>query len=385
MRRPWILPAIIFSQFTGTSLWFAGNAVIGDLQLAMGLDAGMVGWITSSVQLGFISGALCFAWFSLADRYSPRLIFLFCSLFGAAANLSIFLAEGAISLIILRFVTGFFLAGIYPVGMKAAAAWYDRGLGRAIGYLVGALVLGTAFPHLVKSLGHSLPWQVVMSVISILAALGGVLLYLLVPDGPHLPKAMKFNPRSLVHMFGSPKFRAASFGYFGHMWELYAFWAFTPFFIRSYAENRGLENLDVSMWSFAIIAIGFLGCAVGGLLSGKWGSARVAQIQLAASGCSCLISPLFFEAPPLLFFGALLVWGITVIGDSPQFSALTAQTAPRDVVGSALTIVTCIGFAITIFSIQLLDLFSKNMDARYLFLVLLAGPLFGLRAMKRLL
>ena len=379
-----ILPIIVFSQFTGTSLWFAGNAVLSDLQQQWQLPSGALGHLTSAVQFGFIVGTLAFAFTALSDKISPRLLFLVCSLLGALANLLIFTASGMISLVVLRFVTGFFLAGIYPIGMKIATGWYAKGLGRAIGFLVGALVLGTAFPHLIKSLGGSLPWQGVILIVSGVATLGGLLMYAGVPDGPHLPqKPAVFDPRALPDLFKSKDFRAASFGYFGHMWELYAFWAFLPFALTSW--NRLHEgSLNVSLWAFILIAVGFLGCAVGGILSQTKGSAKVAFVQLSISGCCCLLSPLLLNAPVGVFLGFLMIWGITVIGDSPQFSALSAQTAPRERVGSALTIVNCIGFTITIFSIQLLDLISRELPPQWLFLFLAPGPVFGLLSVRRL-
>ena len=373
-----ILPVIIFSQFTGTSLWFAGNAVLGDLQQQWQLGKAALGYMTSSVQLGFICGTLVFAFFTISDRFSPRIVFFLCSVLGALANLGIYFAsDGLLALLILRFFTGFFLAGIYPVGMKIAASWYRRGLGQALGYLVGALVVGTAFPHLLKSTSQSLPWQQVIMTISVLAALGGLFMLLLVPDGPEAVMGTKFNSKALAIIFRSKDLRCASFGYFGHMWELYALWAFFPILIKAYIEATG-SSLNVSFWSFAVIAAGCLGCVGGGHLSVRFGSPSVAFIQLLVSGICCLLSPFIFHAPPAFFLGFILIWGITVVGDSPQFSALTAQTAPKDLVGSALTIVTCIGFSITIFSIQFINYLLNFITPEYIFLFLIPGPLIGL-------
>ena len=380
-RPAHILPVIVTSQFAGTSLWFAGNAVLGDLQREWGLAAAALGYVTSAVQLGFICGTLVFAFLAIADRYSPRLVFLLCALAGATANLGVLAADGGLApLLICRFATGFFLAGIYPVGMKIAAGWYRTGLGNALGFLVGALVLGTAFPHLLKALGQSWPWPTVLISVSLLAAAGGVLMYWLVPDGPHLAKGAPFNPRALAAVFASRGFRASAFGYFGHMWELYAFWAFVPVVLVARAPE-----FNVPLWSFIIIAVGAFGCVGGGLASLRAGSARVAHAQLAASGVCCLMSPLLLLAPPAIVLAFLIFWGIAVVGDSPQFSALNAANAPRESVGSALTIANCIGFAITIGSIQLLNAAAGTLPVEYLFLLLAPGPVLGLLALRPLL
>jgi MFS family permease len=373
---------IVLSQFAGGSIWFAGNAVLGDLQLALGLPEAALGYITSAVQLGFIAGTLAFAFFAVADIASPRLVFFACSLIGAAANAASYaLAEGLASLLALRFATGFFLAGIYPVGMKIAAGWYQSGLGNALGFLVGALVLATAFPHLLKGLGQALPAQQVMLGVSALAVAGGFAMLALVPDGPYLAKGARFDPRALASVFREPRFRASAFGYFGHMWELYAFWAFVPLVLAAH----GRAGAAVSLWTFAVIAAGGLGCVAGGLLSLRRGSAPVAFAQLAASGACCLASPLLFHAPAPLFLPFLLFWGIVVAGDSPQFSALNAANAPRELVGSALTIANCIGFAITIPAIELLNATAGALGAQWLFVLLAPGPILGLAALLPLL
>ena len=382
----WILPVIIVSQFAGTSLWFAGNAVLPDLQAAGNIPPGSLGYVTSAVQLGFICGTLMFAFLSLADRFSPRILFFCCALLGAAANLMVYLTPvGLGSLLLFRFITGLFLAGIYPVGMKIAAGWYQQGLGNALGLLVGALVLGTAFPHLLKAMGPVASWQQVIVATSLASALGGLLMLTLVPDGPHHARSSGFDSRALVSVFEARAFRAASFGYFGHMWELYTFWAFVPFFLQAYATSHAVAGLDIPLWSFAVIGAGFIGCAGGGLLSRRAGSAPVAFAQLTTSGLCCLFSPLAFIAPLPVFLAFLLLWGVAVVGDSPQFSALTARTAPKHLVGSALTIVNCIGFSITIASIQATNYLSQLVGARYIFLLLLIGPLLGLAALRPLL
>jgi len=377
-RSSWILPVIIVSQFTGTSLWFASNAVLGDLRQAWGLGDAALSYMTSSVQLGFISGTLIFAFLTISDRFSPRIVFFICSLLGSLSNLGIYLAaDGLISLLWFRFITGFFLAGIYPVGMKIAAGWYRQGLGRALGYLVGALVVGTAFPHLLKSTGQSVPWDNVILIISGISMVGGMLMLLLVPDGPYLAKGTRFNPRAFIIIFQSKDLRSVSFGYFGHMWELYTLWAFLPVLISAYAAESG-QPMNVPFWSFCVIAAGCLGCVIGGHLSLKLGSPAVAFFQLSVSGICCLLSPIVFHAPLEIFVGFLVLWGIMVVGDSPQFSALTAQTAPGELVGSALTIVTSIGFFITILSIQFTNFLINFLDPQYIFLFLVPGPIFGL-------
>jgi len=374
----------VLSQFAGTSLWFVGNAVLGDLQRQWELASGALGHMTSAVQLGFIVGTLTFAFFSISDRYSPRRVFFLCSLLGAAANLAIYwLPHDLAALLASRLLTGLFLAGIYPVGMKIAASWYQRDLGNAIGWLVGALVVGTAFPHVLRALGRTLPWESVTWAVSGIAVLGGVLVLLLVPDGPYLARRTKFDARALAVIFRSPSFRASAFGYFGHMWELYAFWAFVPVVL---AAHPGVaQTHDISLWAFWTIAAGSIGCVAGGLLSMRAGSARVAYAQLLASGLCCAASPLLFHVPAPLFLAFMVFWGVVVVGDSPQFSALNARNAPKELVGSALTIANCIGFAVTILSIQLLNTLAALMDTAYLYLPLVVGPLFGLTAMKRLL
>lgn len=379
-----ILPVITASQLAGTSVWFAANAVMPDLIRRGGLPPEALGNITTAVQLGFIAGTLVFAFLAIADRFSPRRIFLVCSLLAALANGGAYVTGANFwPLLVLRFATGFFLAGIYPVGMKIAAGWYDKGLGRALGFLVGALVLGTALPHLIRALGQELPWSGVMLMVSAIAALGGVAMFVMVPDGPHLRSGARFDPTAFATIFRDAGFRASSFGYFGHMWEVYTFWAFAPAYIAAHAQAAAAGPRAVSMMSFLVIGAGAIGCMVGGVLSQRLGSARVANSQLTVSGLCCLLSPVAFLLPLPLAFAFLVVWGITVAGDSPQFSAMNARTAPPLLVGSALTIVNCIGFSISIASLQLVNALQGAIGTQYVFLLLVPGPVLGLMALRR--
>jgi predicted MFS family arabinose efflux permease len=376
-----IITVIVLTQFAGTSLWFAGNAILPDLQREWGLGADSLGTVTSAVQLGFILGTLVFAFLSIADRFSPRKVFLVCSLVGGFFNFLIYaFVRDFQNLMVLRFLTGVALSGIYPVGMKIASGWFRQGLGKALGLLVGATVVGTAFPHLVRGLGANIPWQVVMLGVSLTAAIGGVAMYIAVPDGPYHVLGNSFNSRALYQVFRRKDFRAAAFGYFGHMWELYTLWAFVPFLISFNALSRSFENQNVPFWSFLVIAAGGFGCAIGGMLSRRLGSARVAFTQLLFSGLCCISLPLVIQSSTATFLSFLIFWGIVVVGDSPQYSALAARNAPRELVGSALTIMNSIGFALTIASIQTTSglLHVQSVVPSYVFASLAVGPLIGL-------
>ena len=385
MERPArILPAIIVSQFAATSVWFAGNAVLPDLQRELALPPESLGWMTSSVQLGFIVGTLISALTALPDRVPPRLVYLLSAAFAAASNLALLAAPGVAEVLVLRFLTGIGLAGIYPVGMKIAAGWYREGLGRAIGFLVGALVLGSAVGHFIRAVGSSAPWEGVIAVISALCLSGGVLLWVAVPHGPHHSMSPRVRGAALGEIFRSPRFRASAFGYFGHMWELYTLWTFVPALLVLHGIGGG-DPGTISWWTCWVIAAGAIGCMGGGLLSGRFGSARVAGAQLFLSGACCLLLPLVFQAGPVVLIAFLLFWGIVVVGDSPQFSALNAQTAPKELVGSALTIANSIGFAITIPSIELMNALSFVVPLPWVFPLLAIGPLFGLLSLRPLL
>ncbi len=376
----WILPIIIISQFCCTSLWFASNAIINDLVFNFNLESQALGNLTSAIQFGFITGTLVFALLTIADRFSPSKVFFVSALIAALFNISILLDTNTLfSLIVLRFFTGFFLAGIYPIGMKIASDYYNKGLGKSLSFLVGALVLGTAFPHLLKGFTNLISWKYVIIITSLLASFGGLLLFIFVPDGPFRTPSQKLDFSALFKVFNKRSFRQAAFGYFGHMWELYAFWAFVPVMISSYQKLHHIPNLNIPLVSFLIIATGSVSCVIAGYTSIRFGTKKTATIALSLSALCCIISPLLFTInSTTLFISFLFIWGFVVIADSPLFSTLVAQNAIAELKGTALTIVNCIGFAITIVSIQLLSLLSTNMPSIYNYTILSIGPILGL-------
>lgn len=378
----------MLSQFAGTSLWFAGNAILPELKESHHLSQYAVSQVTTAVMFGFIAGTLVFAFFSLADRISPTKLFFISALFGALTNIAVaWLAHDANSLLTLRFLTGFFIAGIYPVGMKIAADWFEKGLGKAMGFLLGALVLGTAFPHLLKNRDFALPWKAVLYLTSIFALIGGVIMLLFVGDGPYRKKSGGFQWNALGEIFKSKKWRQAAFGYFGHMWELYTFWGFVPVILALYAQKNNLP-LNIPLLSFLIIGSGSISCIAGGFFSIRIGSAKVAMTALFISGICCFISPLLYSLPYWLFLLLLFIWGLAVVPDSPQFSTLVAQYAPDHLRGTALTIYNSIGFTITIISLLVIDriFYSSGFFAKENSLLLLGfGAVVGLPSMIRLL
>lgn len=378
-----ILPVIVLSQFCCTSLWFAGNGVMRDLVATFGLNESAVGHLTSAVQFGFIVGTLVFAILSIADRFSPSKVFFWCAVLGALFNLGvIWEGNGLASILSFRFFTGFFLAGIYPVGMKIAADYFEKGLGKSLGYLVGALVVGTAFPHLLKEMTHALSWKTVLMATSFLAVLGGALMVGLVPDGPFRKPSQKIHFSAFLNVFQNKPFRSAAFGYFGHMWELYTFWAFVPIMLTTYTLLHPTTTFNIPLLSFLIIGIGGVACVLGGYLSQGMGTKRVAFMALLLSGACCLMSPLLFaQGSQVLFVAFLIFWGMVVIADSPLFSTLVAQNASAEIKGTALTIVNCIGFAITIVSIQLINEMRTLTNSNMVYMLLALGPILGLVAL----
>jgi MFS family permease len=383
MKR--ILPTIVIAQFFCTSVWFAGNAVMGDIARQLNLEADYLAHLTSAVQFGFISGTLIFAILSVADRFSPVKVFFSCALIAAVINLGASIDDiNAPTLTLCRFATGFFLAGIYPVGMKIASDHYQQGLGKSLGFLVGALVLGTAFPHLLKSMTTAWPWKYVIYSTSVLSALGGCAMLLLVPDGPNRKQGQKLTLDGFLTGFRDSNFKAAAFGYFGHMWELYAFWVFVPVILSAYKYHHYVPiDLNVSFLSFLIIASGSLACVFSGLLSQRFGAKKVATIALTISCICCLVSPLFlFVGATWVFILFMFIWSMAVIADSPLFSTLVAQNAPIATKGTSLTIVNCIGFSITIISIELINFLRTPFNAQYIYTLLAVGPVLGLWALR---
>lgn len=380
MNKRWVLPVIVLSQFCSGSLWFASNGVMEDLIFEFGLTTSALGHLTSSVQFGFISGTLVFAFLTIADRFSPSKVFFVSAILGATFNLGVIWEQNNFtSLMVFRWATGFFLAGIYPVGMKIAADYYREGLGKSLGYLVGALVVGTAFPHLIKDFSGTLNWKLVIVVTSIIAILGGAIMIILVGDGPYRKPVPVMDFSAIFKVFRNRELRSAAFGYFGHMWELYAFWAFIPVMLGTYSQLHDPVSFNIPLIAFVVIGLGGLACATAGHLSVKYGPKRVAASALFLSGCCCVLSPLVFaQGYGVIFILFLVFWGLVVVADSPLFSTLVANNSNPETKGTALTIVNCIGFSITIVSLQVMGLLWNHLEATSMYVILALGPMLGL-------
>ena len=368
---------IVFAEFLGTSLWFSMNSVADNLMVTWEISLAGIGVLTNAVQLGFVAGTLLFAFSGVADRFRPSRIFALCALLGALCNaLFALYAEGMAAGVTLRFLVGVCLAGIYPVGMKLIITWDPEKASQRLAQLVGMLILGTALPHATRFFGVDWPWQSVIVFSSFLALVAMIIIYWL-GDGPHLKMSVQstIKPMSISMIFGIPRYRSSALGYFGHMWEVYAFWALVPVLI---ASTHSINNpIELSGFAFLVIAMGTVGCLIGGQLSKTMTSSQVASYALGLSGLCCLLYPWIKDLPLILQLIFWAIWGMSAAADSPQLSAISAKACPPEMVGTALTIQNAIGFGITMVSIQLCTVLIPYFN-HYISWVLLPGPILGL-------
>ena len=380
------LTVVSVAVLLSSSTWFSGTAVASWLRVLWSLSDQAGAWLTSAAQIGFIFGTLLYAYLNLADRMNPRNVFLFSAILGAVFNAAFaWLSDGIAVALPLRFLTGVTLAGIYPVGMKIIATWFRSGLGWGLGVMVGALTLGTASPYFFRAVGAEFDWRVMVTVASISTLAGGILIRVLIGDGPYLRSRATIDGSMALKVFRSRQFRYVAFGYFGHMWELYAFWSLVAFYlIERFRDAPAGWSEMVPLVAFSTVGVGAVGCVVGGWLSRRVGERNVALVSLAVSGGMCCLSGLAFDLPATLLIPFLLIWGIFVVADSPQFSALAARYSPPEYTGTALTVQNGVGFAITIVSIQLLPWLAQFIGWRWVFTVLSIGPFLGAYALLRL-
>jgi MFS family permease len=378
------LALLAVAELLGMTIWFSASAVVPVLQAEWQLSGAAATWLTLAVQLGFVAGTLLSAIFNLPDVINARRLFALCAVAGAAANAAFgLLAHSAASGIPLRFLTGLFLAGVYPPGMKIMATWFRQGRGMAIGVLIGALTLGKASPYLINGLGLT-NWRHNLLLVSALALVGGLLVQIFVGDGPYqLPNA-RFDINQVTKVFRNRGVRLANFGYLGHMWELYAMWTWAPVMIRASLAAQGSQPALAEVASFLVLGAGAAGCVVAGLIADRVGRTVVTSWAMAISGGCCLVIGLLFDSNPALLLTVAAIWGASVVADSAQFSTCVTELGDPQYIGTALTLQTSLGFLLTTVSIQMIPLLVEAVGWRYAFMALAPGPFFGTLAMLRL-
>ncbi len=378
------LVLLAIAELLGMGLWFGVSAVAPQIAAEWHLDAATTSWLTLAVQLGFVAGTLLSALANLPDIISARHLLAVSALAGAAANaiLAAFVTSVGTA-IALRFVTGMCLAGVYPPGMKLIATWFREGRGLALGVLVGALTLGKASPYLVNAFG-SANWRVNVGLASLLAAGAALVVALFVRDGPLALPNQPFDITQVTQVFRNREVRLANFGYFGHMWELYAMWAWAPVMIRASLAVSGDAPVLAEVASFVVIGAGAVGCVVAGQVADRVGRPVVASAAMAISGACCLLIGLFYGGSEIALLAIAAIWGASVVADSAQFSACVTELGDPRYMGTALTMQTCIGFLITTLSIRLVPVLVDRVGWRFAFASLAIGPFLGIVAMMRL-
>ena len=371
--------ALVLSMTT----WFSASAVVPQLRAEWSLSGSAAAWLTIAVQLGFVCGALVSSFLNLSDIVSPQRVILGGSLGAAAANALLGTAAGAAAGIPLRFATGFFLAGVYPPAFKLISTWFKKGRGIALGVLAGAIAVGSATPHLVNGLG-GLQWTVVIYATSVLTLAGGLISGFAIKDGPFPFPRATFDPRQAGRVFANRGVRLAAFGYFGHMWELYAMWTWFVAFFSATPAIREASAGSAAYATFAVIAIGGLGCWAGGVLGERWGRTKTTALMMTVSGSCALLIGLLLGAPAWIVLLVGLVWGFAVIADSAQFSTMVTELADQAYVGTALTLQLAVGFTMTVATIWLIPLLVSVFGWGWAFAFLAPGPALGVLAILRL-
>jgi MFS family permease len=383
-----VLLLLAGAELLAMAPWFSASAVAPTLTRIWSLSPGATAWLTISVQLGFVAGAIVSAMLVLADRLSARRLFTGSAMIAAAATVGVTLAPDARTAIAFRVLTGAALAGVYPPGMKIAAGWFKEGRGLAIGILVGALTLGSASPHLVRWAVSPEAWRVVLVVAAISAVVGGLLVLLVPNDGPFAAPSPPFSLAAAPRILKDANVLLANLGYLGHMWEVYAMWTWMAAFVAASEHMRRGDQANVAglaaLVTFTVVGSGAIGCWLGGRYGDRWGRSVVTSLAMLISGICALTVGVVFGGPLLVLVPLLIVWGVSVVADSAQFSAAVSELAPREYVGTALTLQTSMGFLLTCATIYLLPVVAAKIGWRWSMSVLAIGPALGIWAMLTL-